>query len=742
MTQPTPYSRSTAFADEESSNVGGRSTVRTGRVDAEFDAIALTFAQTLANLALIQRDDTKLKDNVVELHTLSSAVLALLTTYGATPRGAWVTATSYAYKDLVSQSTNTYMCVTAHTSGTFATDLAAGKWILLSLGTAIGAGAVTFSPTSTLTSTDVQAAINEADTENRALSAAASASVATLIADLADVATALKGDTRVGWSAIFSIIDGVLTRHASLAAAISALGSTRADLVVRDDITLTGNATIPATCTLRIENGAQIALSTFTLTINGRFDGPGVQCFTWTSGKVVFAKDSIPFVLPQWWGAKGDAAIDASSGTDSAAALVAAVAATCQDGVSDVSIHPMFVGPGNFIASNASFPPAFNLIASGRHQTAFVAKTGTAGVWFGDAGNAAKIMLSGFAMYARGLSGITYGIRLGYGTQQHGTEGYVRDIWVRDVSGASAVWGIDIDGNVGRYTGLVAQDCKSGLRIAGVANQASEVVVYGATVTGCDLNLCDVVGIEIEAPGNACLPLKLTGNATVSGLVVALANGTTISHLVELGASCTTWAIRPFNLAFGSTPAGITVSNGNFKRADGTYFGGNATAGSRDGEGNYSSEYAGQTKQCFMLRIINNAGTLQHRISTPTGSTSNFASKVNGASATPANTPTGADASTAFVSGGKIGSATASIFWLDTISQKDADFICNASIVSNTTGTAMVAIPVFQSININGVTRTRLGIQFTDLSGTGISLNTTNIAAGKLVQVLFDGYLS
>lgn len=41
---------------------------------------------------------------------------------------AWATATVYAVDDLVIQSTKIYRCLIAHTSGTFATDLAASKW--------------------------------------------------------------------------------------------------------------------------------------------------------------------------------------------------------------------------------------------------------------------------------------------------------------------------------------------------------------------------------------------------------------------------------------------------------------------------------------------------------------------------------------------------------------------------------------------------------------------------------------
>lgn len=46
--------------------------------------------------------------------------------YGAA--SAWVTATAYAVGDLRTNAGTTYYCTTAHTSGTFATDLAAGKW--------------------------------------------------------------------------------------------------------------------------------------------------------------------------------------------------------------------------------------------------------------------------------------------------------------------------------------------------------------------------------------------------------------------------------------------------------------------------------------------------------------------------------------------------------------------------------------------------------------------------------------
>lgn len=55
-------------------------------------------------------------------------------------RGGWVTATAYASGDLVRQSGTTYICVVAHTSGTFSTDLSAAKWEVFAEKGAAGAG--------------------------------------------------------------------------------------------------------------------------------------------------------------------------------------------------------------------------------------------------------------------------------------------------------------------------------------------------------------------------------------------------------------------------------------------------------------------------------------------------------------------------------------------------------------------------------------------------------------------------
>jgi hypothetical protein len=172
MSQPPAYQPQTDFSTEERDNVGGRSTVRTAALDTEFDNVAATLSAVRANMALNQRDDGEIRDGRVKLFTLASDVLALLTSYGATPRGAWATATQYNVKDLVTQGGNTYLAVVAHVAGVFAADLAAGKWLLFSLGSAPGASQVTFTPTVGVSATNVQAAIEELDAEYRAAVAA------------------------------------------------------------------------------------------------------------------------------------------------------------------------------------------------------------------------------------------------------------------------------------------------------------------------------------------------------------------------------------------------------------------------------------------------------------------------------------------------------------------------------------------------------------------------------------------
>lgn len=125
MSQPTPYSPTADYSADIIPGDTGNA------LDADFDAIALTLAQVRANLALIQRDDGLPANATIHPDSFTTASLALIAS-DWTPRGLWLTATVYAIGDVVEESGTSYVCAVAHTSGTFATDDTAGKWVQLS----------------------------------------------------------------------------------------------------------------------------------------------------------------------------------------------------------------------------------------------------------------------------------------------------------------------------------------------------------------------------------------------------------------------------------------------------------------------------------------------------------------------------------------------------------------------------------------------------------------------------------
>jgi hypothetical protein len=167
MAQPTPFTITVSFSADEANGVSGRSTVRTASLDGLMAGIKTTTDQILANLALIQRDDGQLLDQTVTIASLSTQVIALLSSTAWRVRGGWVTGAAYAIGDIVLQNALIYLCVVAHTSGTFATDLAAGKWGQITSN--VTASTTSFSATATISATTVQAAIQELDNEVRSV---------------------------------------------------------------------------------------------------------------------------------------------------------------------------------------------------------------------------------------------------------------------------------------------------------------------------------------------------------------------------------------------------------------------------------------------------------------------------------------------------------------------------------------------------------------------------------------------
>ncbi len=129
MAQPVPFEPSFSFADWATTHPSDP--LPGDEVDIQLNSIK-TFSQAVCNsLAQIQRDDGALANNIVKPESLSTDLAALIGLGGYTVKGAWVTSTAYAVGNVVSETTGTYVCVTAHTAGVFATDYAAGKWLLL-----------------------------------------------------------------------------------------------------------------------------------------------------------------------------------------------------------------------------------------------------------------------------------------------------------------------------------------------------------------------------------------------------------------------------------------------------------------------------------------------------------------------------------------------------------------------------------------------------------------------------------
>ena len=124
MAQPTRYTRrysATSWA------IGHPTVPQPGEaLDSEFNAIRQTLDEALDNLALIQRDDGELANQSVGIDQLKTEL-----TLGIQTPTPWVTDTVYAVNNTVTYNNGFYRCDQAHASGAFATDIAAGRWVLM-----------------------------------------------------------------------------------------------------------------------------------------------------------------------------------------------------------------------------------------------------------------------------------------------------------------------------------------------------------------------------------------------------------------------------------------------------------------------------------------------------------------------------------------------------------------------------------------------------------------------------------
>ena len=130
MAQPTAFTRQYNFNDFQTSSP---STPLPGvQLDNELNAAKTNLDGLNTNIAKIQRDDGLLANQSVHKNAFDTDALALIGLSGYTVSGNWAATTSYAAGTLVNYNDATYLATVAHTSvSAFATDKAAGKWILL-----------------------------------------------------------------------------------------------------------------------------------------------------------------------------------------------------------------------------------------------------------------------------------------------------------------------------------------------------------------------------------------------------------------------------------------------------------------------------------------------------------------------------------------------------------------------------------------------------------------------------------
>lgn len=108
----------------------------------------------------------------------------------------------------------------------------------------------------------------------------------------------------------FGLVDGPwidVSEYASLTAAVTAIGSTPATLLVNDATTLTAGTTIPSTLALEVTPIGSINQGAYTLTINGSVDFPDKQVFTGTGA---VSGTGLKETRPEWWGALGNGTAD------------------------------------------------------------------------------------------------------------------------------------------------------------------------------------------------------------------------------------------------------------------------------------------------------------------------------------------------------------------------------------------------------------------------------------------------
>ena len=124
MAYPIAPEISTSYTAQEQAL--GDGTLPGQELDVDLAAIRASITALIEFLKTSLRSDGRLNNGTVTKDSLSSSLVIGLDT-----PTTWATATKYTKSSLVFEGFGMYLCLTPHTSGVFATDLASSRWQLL-----------------------------------------------------------------------------------------------------------------------------------------------------------------------------------------------------------------------------------------------------------------------------------------------------------------------------------------------------------------------------------------------------------------------------------------------------------------------------------------------------------------------------------------------------------------------------------------------------------------------------------
>ncbi len=405
---------------------------------------------------------------------------------------------------------------------------------------------------------------------------------------------------------------------------------------------------------------------------------------------------------------------------------------------------PVRVPDGRFkVTQTLVIPPGMRFMGSGRWSTAIIADSTLTGAVIGDNGtSSAKTILQGFEVDGSGASGCTSLISMGLGATPLGSEGFFDEILLRGgaAPGATNPIGLDIVGNVFFITKVTSWWCSTAFKEGPNSVFISYIncVALGDYDVAYDVNTgAKLTNCEIEAPNSTAIGVKILRTCEINALTYSPADSTANTFVIEVNSG-----------AFSYHVNGLTINNSS---------GGSLTGMVNDKRAAFEdildttvsvyhsvSErlrlttvdfFVNQRKfQFYELFLNNNGGTIEHLIGSTNepGLASVYDSEIVGATRFATTTPLGTDATTAFATGCKIGSASPHLFIMDTVVEtNDTTMICS---ISRTNITNLHASASSTNIDINGTTENWVAISFYDASA-GANFNLATMASGKFIKV-------